>query len=290
MGVVTSLGDAHLGGFGSKEQIFTAKSELLEFLSENGKVFLPGDDPQMRMLAQKAKCSVVFVGEGEQNEIRATEIEQRNGQLLFQVDGTQFCVNVAGRHQLNSALIAVALGREFGMDAAAIAAGLESFEPVAGRCRLEEIGPWTVIDDTYNASPSSMQAACELLKNYEGANKKILVTGDMLELGDEAQQLHRQIGAWAWDAGVEDWLVLGEHRHDVADGAIAAGFSGSQVAKFDRFSDLLAELEGRIEPGDVVLAKGSRALKMERVVDWLRKRSLQSGLCNLQANQSENVA
>ncbi|MCH8830422.1 MAG: UDP-N-acetylmuramoyl-tripeptide--D-alanyl-D-alanine ligase, partial [Planctomycetes bacterium] len=203
VGVVTGIGLAHVEGFGSIEKIIEAKGELLESLPETGFAVLPGDDRLARKLAERAKCPVLFAGEGRENQIRAEEIEVTNEEIRFKQAGDRFAVPATGRHHLQAALLAVAVSREVGMNAAAIAAGLKTFRPVSGRCCLETIGRWQVIDDTYNSNPQSMLAACEVLKNWQGQGRKILVAADMLELGKHSDDCHRELGWAAAEAKVD---------------------------------------------------------------------------------------
>lgn len=273
VGVITKIGPSHLETFGSLEKITEAKGELFEALPCPGFAVLPGDDPLTRSLAMRAACPVILVGTGSENHLRATAVEANASGLTFIVDGWRYETPLIGRHSLTAALCAVAIGREIGMHPAAIAHGLKHFESPPGRCRLERCGEWTVIDDTYNANPSSMQAACHLLEDWRGANKKLLIAGDMLELGDHAVACHRELGAQAARAKVDRLLAFGPHAEHVIAGALEAGFDSHFLAECPSLEALLAVLDCWLGPGDVVLVKGSRGMQMERVVDWLHHRA-----------------
>lgn len=270
IGVVTSIGLSHVSSFGSIEHITEAKGELIEALPAEGLAVLAGDDPRVRSLADRAACRVVFIGEGADNDLRATDVEISRNQVTFRVDGQLYVLAATGRHHVGAALCAIAVAREVGIDELNVAAALNSFVPVQGRCRLEEIGPWTVIDDTYNANPASMQAACRVLADWDGFGKRILVAGDMLELGELTEHCHRQLGRWAAEAQTDRLLVYGEHAKHVVHAALEAGLSAHNLAECEDWDALLAVLDCCLEEGDVVLVKGSRALRMERVVEWLR--------------------
>ncbi|MBW3540346.1 MAG: UDP-N-acetylmuramoyl-tripeptide--D-alanyl-D-alanine ligase [Planctomycetes bacterium] len=273
VGVVTAIGPAHLAGFGSREQIIEAKGELMAALPEAGFAVLPGDDPQLLPMADRAACRVIFVGEGPENEVRATMVAVGAERLSFQVDGSRFHVRATGRHHLTAALAAVAVGREIGMTDAEIAAGLDGFTAVPGRCRLEQVGPWTLIDDTYNANPSSMRAACELLRDLDHERTKLLVAADMLEMGPQAAAFHFELGRTAARSGIDYLLAYGRHAPDVVEGARTGGLCHHRIAACDNLDCMLTVLDCWLEPGDIVLVKGSRGMRMERVVEWMRLRA-----------------
>lgn len=272
VGVITKIGPAHLQSFGSVDNIYLGKGELLDSLPSHGFAVIGGDDDRMRDLASRCSCPVIFVGEKSGNTIRATNVEVRPEKLIFTVDRKRYEVPATGRHYLTAALCSVAVAREIGMDAGAIAAGLQKFVGEAGRSRAEKCGDWTIIDDTYNANPTSMLAACCVLQEWPTPNKRIMVTGDMLELGAEASALHVELGSCVAHAHVDRLLSLGRHAADVAKGAQSEGMSVHSLAACEELDPLLTVLDCWLEPGDVILVKGSRGMQMERVIAWLKKR------------------
>lgn len=273
VGVITGIGLAHVEGFGSPEQIVLGKGELLEALPATGFAILPGDDPLTRGMADRSSCPVLFVGESEHNHVRASNVRVANQRLTFEVDHVEYEVPVTGRHFLRAALTALAIAREIGLSPTQIASGFANFQSVQGRCQVHQIGSWTVIDDTYNANPASMHAACETLRDWQGANKRLLITGDMLELGTHAVQAHMELGQAAAETRVDGLLVFGEQAEHVIRGALAGGLRPSRLAQCDHFEILLTVLDCVLEPGDVLLVKGSRGMRMERVIEWLRQKS-----------------
>jgi UDP-N-acetylmuramoyl-tripeptide--D-alanyl-D-alanine ligase len=277
VGVITGIGPAHLSsergdGFGDVPGVIQAKSELVESLAETGLAILAGDDARLRRIACRVHCRAVFVGEGEANAVRATGVWQSNRQLDFSVDEARYRVPVAGRHHLTAALVAVAVGREFGLSPHEMREGLAAFEPVPGRCHVLSVGPWTVIDDTYNANPASTQAACRLLRDWQlrPPGRKHLVLGDMLELGDHAAAYHRQAGRQVGVSRVDHLLACGQFSGEVVAGAVDEGLHAAHACA--AVDEVLEQLERSLGPGDVVLVKGSRSMRMERVVDRLRER------------------
>jgi UDP-N-acetylmuramoyl-tripeptide--D-alanyl-D-alanine ligase len=274
VGVIPKVGLAHIEGFGSPNGVYEAKGELLEALPAHGFAVLGGDDDRLRLMAPRGACPVIFVGERDDCSVRGTEIEVGENRLGFRVGSDRFTVPVTGRHYLTSALCAVAVAREIGLTATQIAAGLRGFTPVAGRCVVQHIGDWTIIDDTYNANPTSMQAACRLLADWSGSGKRILVIGDMLELGDQAADYHTQLGRLAADAKLNLIVVLGEQAGHVIRGALSAGFKRHQLAECSDMAALTMVLDCSLDPGDVILVKGSRGMRMERVIEWLQQRAV----------------
>lgn len=271
VGVLTRIGPAHLETFGSLENIYAGKGELLELLPATGFAVVFGDDDRMRSLAARAACPVIFAGERLGNQVRATEIAFQPGRLQFKVDGFSYEVAAPARHYLTAALCALAVAREIGMDAVAIAEGYGRFTGQPGRCTVERTNAITIIDDTYNANPLSMQAACVTLRDWPGKHHKLLVVGDMLELGGDSQKCHEELGACVAAASFDRLLAFGDNAQHVSSGALGAGMHPHTVAECRELDSLLAVLDCWLEPGDVVLVKGSRGMRMERVVNWLKQ-------------------
>lgn len=267
IGVITRVGDAHLGGFGSLEAVAAAKTELLEHLPADGGAVIAGDDVRLRKLAARSRARVVTVGRRLDNDVVADNVHYHSGELSFTVDGTQMSVGVWGRHHLTGALAAVAVGRMFGIADAAIAAGLSRFQPPPMRCQIRQIAGATIIDDTYNASPTAMTAALELLRDFDAPGRRIVVCGDMRELGEASEQLHAQLGDEVVTVCGADLLVAcGDHAQCVVEGARAAGMPHDRAFACSCVEEILNYCPRALRPGDVMLIKGSRALAMERLV------------------------
>ena len=275
VGVVTAIGPAHLQTFGSLSGIVQTKGELLESLPSTGFAVLPGDIDVLRQMGDRAPCPVIFVGQGEGNQIRATEIEAHPGSLRFRCEGQNFEIPVNGRHVLSNALCAIGIGLEIGIHPQALATGLAQFTPAPGRGGLLRIGPWTVIDDTYNASPLSVAASCRMLRELviPSARQRMLILGEMRELGETSAVEHERIGSLAADLKLDRLLVCGDFAADVARGAKQTGMKSHQIAAAPDAETLLAVLDCWLETDDVLLVKGSRATRMERVIDWLKLRA-----------------
>ena len=268
--VITQVGDAHLAGFGSRLGVAEAKAELLAALPPDGHAVL-GDDLWLRRLAQRSTAPVTWVGRSAECDVTATEVRYGDGRLDFRVADTEFSVPVWGRHHLNSALLAVAVARLTGFGWEETAAALKGFELLPMRCEVLQIRGATIINDTYNASPTAMQAALELLRDFDAEGRRIIVCGDMAELGCESAALHRRLGNQIVTLSGADLLIAcGRFAQEVVTAARAAGMPRTRAIPCQNPEDTLPYLGQTIVPGDVVLVKGSRVLAMERIVEAMK--------------------
>ncbi len=273
MGIVTNVSHSHLERMGSLEAIARAKAELPAALPADGLALLNGDEPLIRAMAAQTRARLLFFGLAEGSDVRAMEVQSHGLEgisLLVQVAGESRRLRCAlpGRHSAYHALAAVAVGRHLGMSWERIAAGL--LDPAA-HLRLRSVpGPAgsTLIDDTYNASPASCRAALDLLAELPG--RRIAVFGDMLELGSFEEEGHRLVGEWAATV-VEDLIVLGTRARRIGQAALASGMPAGQVHLVGSHEEAVALLRDRLQRGDVVLVKGSRAMEMDRIVAALRE-------------------
>jgi len=267
IGVITNIGDAHLGSFGGPVAVATAKAELLEALPADGLAVLNGDDQRLRRIAARSRAVIEWFGRGADCDVMATDVRSSDGRLCFQVEGQSFSIPVWGRHHLTSALAAVAIGRAFGMSVSEISRALSDFDPPPMRCQVSGFGAAQVINDAYNSNPLAMRAALELLREHPAMGQRIVVVGDMRELGDEAPRLHRQAGDQVVTVCGADMLVAcGSHADDMVAGAVAAGMPREKTVACDSVEDVEPVLARIVGPGDVVLVKGSRAMNMERLL------------------------
>ena len=268
VGVITRVADAHLHGFGGPAGVADAKAELLDALDPAGVAVLGGDCPWLRRSGERFGGRKIWFGRSADCDVCATRVQSRGGLLSFRVAGQPFTIPVWGRHHLVSALAAIAVGCEFGLSLGEISAALARFEPIAWRCDVRHVGELTVINDAYNACPTAMRAALELLRDFDAGGRRVVVCGDMAELGDDAADWHRKLGDEVVSVCGADLLVAcGQHAEQVAAGAQAAGMPARSVIIGATTDETWARLSGRLEPGDVVLFKASRRAAFERLVE-----------------------
>jgi UDP-N-acetylmuramoyl-tripeptide--D-alanyl-D-alanine ligase len=261
--LVNNATSAHLGGLGSVEAIAKAKGEIFEGLSAHGTAIINMDDP-FAALWQKlaAPHRTMSFGLDHVADVTAQYRLASTGsevQLQFSGEIIEFHLAVPGLHNIRNALAAAAAAIAMQIPPDDIAAGLENFGGVKRRLQFKTgINQAVVIDDTYNANPASMKAAIEVLAARSG--KKLLVLGDMGELGADATNLHAEIGRYAKQAGIDALYLLGELSYETAQGfgEGAHHYSGPEV--------LAADLKSHMGNETAVLVKGSRFMRMERVV------------------------
>ncbi|MGC8634975.1 MAG: UDP-N-acetylmuramoyl-tripeptide--D-alanyl-D-alanine ligase [Candidatus Limnocylindrales bacterium] len=266
IGVVTAVRGIHLERAGSMDAIEEGKGQLVEALPPDGTAVLNADDPRVRRMDRRTRARVLRYGFADDADVTACEVVSRGlDGMAFELRlpdraGLSVEIPALGRHEVQNGLAAAAVGLAAGLDADAIAAGLARGWRAAHRNTLLRVGPWLVIDDTYNAGPDSMAAALDLLATLPG--RRVAVLGEMLELGPEAPVLHRAVGARA--ARCADLLLaVGEGGAPIAEGARAAGMSAGAVLAVPDIQAALETLLARLVPGDVVLCKASRGLGMD---------------------------
>ncbi len=272
VGVVTNVGPAHLGRLGSMEAIAAAKAELFQGLSPAATAVINLSDPWLAPYAERLPCRVLSFGLENAAEVRGSDVSALGSKVAFNLElpaGPPLRVRLAtpGRHNVLNALAAAATAWALGQGAEAIQAGLESFLPVKGRLQISRsFWGYTVLDDTYNANPASLAAGLQTLKDLAGARRKALILGDMRELGASAPQLHHEAGFKAVEMDCQIVLALGERAEHVAAGARAAGLAGAEAQAFGDLDSLVWAAREILQEDDVVLIKGSRSARMERVV------------------------
>lgn len=280
VGAITQIASAHLGPLGSIEAIAAAKGELLERIRPDGSAVLNADDPRVLGLAERFSGRRALFGLSPEAQVRAEGIEVCARGVKFDLqtpDGAaRIAISGLGRHLVSNALCAIAAARATDLCAEllleASREGLARFRPVAGRLELREgAGGVLWIDDSYNANPASVEAALRALSEAAGPGRRVAVLGDMLELGPDEAELHARAGAAAARAGVELLVCVGERSRHTGRAARAAGIT--ETVCVDGAEAAVGELSARLVRGDVVLVKGSRAMRLEGVVEALSPES-----------------
>lgn len=264
VGLVNNAQREHQEFMHTVEAVARENGSVLQALAADGVAVFPGDDTYTDLWRGLAGCKALTFGLSEACDVRATHVAGDFGsELHVLAPGAQFGIKLAaaGEHNVRNALAAVACTLGAGVDQAAIVRGLEAFAPVGGRLQRKQAGNGaTVIDDTYNANPDSMRAAIDVLAACPAP--RILVVGDMGEVGAQGKEFHEEIGAYAASRGIETVLATGE---------LARYLTASGARHHEQFDELLAALDEKLGGNTkaTVLVKGSRFMKMERVVQHL---------------------
>ncbi len=275
--VWTNVGDAHVGFFASSDAIADAKAEILEHAQTSDVLIANADDDRIAARTASFAGRVITFGIDRPANIKATEVEDRG------LDGTRAVVStpagtmtvetpLLGSGNLANVLAATAVALQFDVPLDAIAAGAAALRPAHRRGELLRLaGGLTLIDDSYNSSPSALRRALQIVRVATGSARKIAVLGEMLELGAHSARLHQECGAAAAAAGLDLLIAVGgASAQALADRAVASGMPAGSVA-YTPTSAEAADLAVRwTRPGDLVLVKGSRGIGTDAVVDRLK--------------------
>jgi len=279
-GVITRVAVEHLEFFSSIGEIAKAERELIENLpGPSAAAVLNLDDERVARFADVAPGKVIWFGESHAADFRAENIEDRG------IRGTTFDfvwpegrqrleLPLAGRHNVGNALAALAAASEWGVGAAEAREVFPRLQPAEMRGEIVEFeAGFTVINDSYNSSPLALAAAAELIAATEGYRRRILAAGEMLELGAESAELHRDAGRSVGAAGKADWIIgVRGAAAEMVGAAIEAGHPRDRAKFFDTSEEAAGFLAGFLESGDLLLIKGSRGVRMEKILAALEAR------------------
>ncbi len=267
--VIVNIGTMHIEHLGSMEGILQAKLEILEGMAAEGTIILNGDDSLLWNQRKTLEKKTVYFGvRNGESYVRGCEVSQQGNSLSFiaKAGETELPVTLAleGEHYVHDALAAIAVGLEFGISPQQLQQSLSRFRNMAGRQEIYEKNGYTIIEDCYNAGPESMAAALTVLHNRPG--RHVAVLGDMLELGVCTDAEHYKVGRIA--AGkVDVLLTYGPNSLRTLHGAITGGMSQAKARAFTDKDSLVQALKRLAKPGDVLLFKGSRGMRMEQVLE-----------------------
>jgi UDP-N-acetylmuramoyl-tripeptide--D-alanyl-D-alanine ligase len=271
--IITNVGIAHIEFMGTREAIAEEKGSLAKALAANGTLILNADDPFSESISKRTSAKIVLAGI-ENGSVRAVDIRQSaTGSEFTILEGAHRCraqLPVPGIHMVQNAMLAVAAGRVFGMSIEDCAVGLASTPLTKARLQIKEIDGIQFIDDSYNANPDSMKAALRTLMELDSDGRRIAVLGEMGELGAESERGHREVGEAAAEMRIDQLMAVGSIGGTIARAAEEAGLKKSVAVGSHREAAEL--LEKNAAPGDLVLIKGSRSARMERVLEEFAKR------------------
>ena len=276
--VITNIGRCHLEFLGDRDGVLRAKTEIFDFLDENGCIILNGNDDKLTTIQPVHGIRPVFFGipeeDGQSFPVWADRIENRGldgiSCRIHTPEGTfEALVPVPGRHMVMNALAAAAVGLHYGLTVDQIRQGIESLETISGRFHLIRKDGLTIVDDCYNANPASMQASLASLSTAPAPRTAIL--GDMFELGEDALSMHREVGRSAAESGLDLLVCIGPMSRQIMEGALEvrpslpARHYETLQAFLDEAGELLHGLEGTL------LIKASHGMKFDRIVEALTK-------------------
>ena len=280
-GIITNVGASHLEGLGSIDGVAREKGDLAACLPRDGFCVLNADCRFTPSISARTAARVITFGvessadsEGGSADLDASDLYFHSGGTTFRLtgaavpfaDGTEVTSPLLGTHNVQNLLAALAACVGLGIPLDQVLTGVANL--TGGRQRMEriELNGLTVFDDSYNSNPESLRAAVRVLAGLHGFERRVLVLGDMLELGDLAAELHHEVGRRAASAGIDQIVLVGELAKAAAAGALEGGLSKDAVIHVDSTAQAVPVVERLVRDGDVVLVKGSRRMKLEEIV------------------------
>lgn len=274
--VITNIGVSHIEKLGSQQGILKAKLEILEGLQPGGLVVLNGDDPLLRGLNGKVGFKTVYYGMNPELDYAAqdymslgeagTQFNIKLGEKTYKV-----AIPVPGVHNVYNALAAIAVGIEMNIPMNVIINGIAKYSPGNMRQNIITHNGIKIINDAYNASPQSMQAAINVLEELCTKTRGIAILGDMLEMGDMAKELHYSVGSFIKDKKIDYLITVGKEAKNIMQAVIDSDNKTIKLQHFESNNDALDYILSIIERGDFILIKGSRGMKMELIADGILK-------------------
>jgi UDP-N-acetylmuramoyl-tripeptide--D-alanyl-D-alanine ligase len=284
IGVITGVGASHLEGLGSLEGVAIEKNELARALPKSGLLVVHDDGRFRDLFVSSTEAEVVTFGidNGQRSDadLVATKLCFDGGRSVFELrgkglehlEGREVTLPALGTHNVLNLLAALAVCRGLGIDLEEVLPAVAEIEGQSGRLESFELDGLVVIDDTYNANPESASAAVRVLAGIHGHTRRVLVLGDMLELGDFAVEMHHALGRAAAAAGIDKLVLVGELARAAEAGALEGGMQPAEVSHFTTRRAAEEALEGLFRKGDLVLVKASRGMRLEAFVRKLRER------------------
>ena len=279
--MITNIGQSHLNNLKSREGILKAKSEIFDYMAEDGEICLNGEDDKLSPLREIRGHRPHFFGLGgnPQEEVAAVDIVSRglwgSDAVLVMKDGGRLPIHVSqpGRHMVLNAAAAACVAGLFGLTQEEIAAGISKVAAISGRTNIIRLPHYTLIDDCYNANPASVRAAIDLLALAD--TEKVAILGDMLNLGDNSHRYHAEAGKHAADMGIDRIICVGEESRymfqEAVDHAEETKYISHYPDKDTLLKELLAKRKDLVPDGSTVLIKASHDMGFEDILEYLRR-------------------
>ncbi len=268
-GIITNIGAAHLEGLRSVAGIAEEKGALAKSLPPDGFCVLNADCRWTPTLREMTPARVITFSVDGEGDLNATDVWFHPGGTTFRLEGREVTSPLLGLHNVQNLLAALAACRGLGQSLDDVLPAVSRLAPTRRRMERLQAGPWTIIDDSYNANPESARASVRVLAGLHGHKRRVLVLGDMLELGGLAAEMHYAIGREAAAAGLDLIVLVGELTRATAAGALAGGLPLEQVVHVESTEEAIGRVPDLLCEGDVVLVKGSRRTGLDRLVTHL---------------------
>lgn len=271
--VISNIGLSHVENLGSQEGIFKAKMEIATYFGKDNTLIVNGDDKFLATLREEKKdYKLITFGFEKYNDIYCVSYDMTDNSIEFEcsIMNEKYKIELptTGKHNIYNAMAAIAVGIEMGINIESIKKGLSNFEATGMRQDIRKIGEYTVINDTYNASPDSMEASLSILGRYKG--RRIAVLGDMLEMGDLAEYGHRRVGSACLD-NTDFIITVGDNSVFINKEAEENGFKKEKSYHFDTLEEAKDCLNKLIKSEDILLFKASRGMKFEKFVEYIEE-------------------
>lgn len=266
MAVFTNIGNCHLENLNDRDGVFKAKTEMLNFMKPGSKVFYNADDDKLSQLKDNKNITPISYGFDSSYDYFATNIENHlkegvSASLYIDKEKIDVSIPVIGDFMVANALCAAAIGKSFSMTTDEIKKGIENFENVGSRSRVIETDYITIIDDCYNANPTSVKASIDTLAKFD--SRTVAIIGDMKELGESEISLHEETGKYICDKGIELLIAIGPLCKYMSD-----AYHGSVY--FSTIEECIDNLDKLIKKDDTILVKASHSMNFEKIVEKLK--------------------
>lgn len=274
--VITNIGICHLENLIDRDGVLRAKTEMFDFMQENAKIILNGDDDKLITVGTTKGETPVFFGLSKQRDFYATDITSlglkgTSCTLHLPIGTLMATIHLPGGHMVYNALAGAAVGCALGLTTDEIKAGIEALVPVSGRNNLIETEYFIVIDDCYNANPVSMKASLDVLSH--GLGRTVAILGDMGELGEDEKALHYDVGVYAAEKGTDLICCIGTLAKEFASGAASVS-SDSKILSFASKAEFLSQLTSIVKKEDTILVKASHSMEFPEIVEALQNITL----------------
>ena len=279
--LITNVAEVHLEFFRNLNEIAAAKGEILDHMRPGGTFAFNLDDPKVAALAQQhpgKRLSFGFCPDADVRITRCVMESLSSMRLTLELEGEQIRTELpfAGRHLAYNVAGAVSLGLVYGLSLENLQAGVDALKPSPMRGSVLQLNtgerdPLTIWDHSYNSNPRAVQAVLDTIRELKGFRRKILVLGEMLELGERSPELHRQVGRAVTSTDANLLVAVGEGAGGLLEGARADGFAADRARHFEDMCGAVQFLTGEVRGGDLILVKGSRGIGLDRIIDKLKE-------------------